>query len=1429
MVVSRSNQMPQAIARVRTDAAPGGGGGEVAGAGFLITPDMVCTCAHVVLDALLLQTSDEVPAAPIFLDFPLLPGAPAVRSRVAVWQPELSDGRGDVALLKLERPVTEALPVNLVDGSEVWGNEFRVYGFPVDADDGIWVSGILRDKQGTGWLQMDPSSDGPRIERGFSGSPVWDASQGGIVGMTVAAGRGRFQGTAYVLPSQTLIDAARLDLRCPYLGLEPFQEENSAHFFGRENDGHRLLESVTQKPVTLLAGPSGSGKSSLVRAGLIPALRKRDFAISVLRPTPRTSPEAAIAQVVAPLLVGSGDALQELRMVEELTRSLQHPDEDLGMNSLERVAWLGERIVSGPSATGSRLLFADQLEEYAGQDAAGARRLFELLVALSTSEGPAPSGSIRVVATVRPESLDALVTEQTSIAVSDAVFFIAPLAGEGLLRAVADPVGATPGVWFEDGLPERIVQDAGDEPGRMSLVEFTLTQLWARQRQSTLTHAAYQELGGLAGALVRYADGQFDAHQERFGEPAARRLFVQLARPDEHGGYARRAVRLADLDSETQELVRAFAAGKLLVLGRTPEPDPEEIVDLAHEALTRLWPRLRGWLDESREFRHWQEQLRRDISQWEQHNREKKSLLSGRPLATAADWLKRRGEDLSTAEQGFIEAGVRYERRGTRNKTAGMWGLFVLFVVSTILSGVAFQKTSEATHRARVSASQAMAARSIDLTETDPRLAAQLAVYAYAAEPTIEAKQALARAVDANGHVQRHVQGGSGEAADFVGSSGGPTNQVALSGDGGILAYLSDFRPGQVHLYDVEKGRELPGLPTHDWPHGGGNLELSSDGATLAMEMGLNRISIWDVRARKEIRTFAAGNADQLANAQLRLRGFAFSPDGRWLSAAYHTSGVERLQISIWDVTSGANLSRGSAPSDQVQLKFDRDSAHLLCLDAEKGTLKRFVLKSHNWQYVRRISGLSSRDGRPVLSADGRVLAKESELWDTNTGKRISRRTDTDLSTAVFPAGDGERLIAAVDGQVGAYDKSLARTALLGSFTWPIASLAVSADGRWVAATTTDGAVSLYDLNERSAVTPVPPQEEFGKDELLWVGDYAIRENNDGFFEVWAPNGGSGTLTRLGTISRTFDQQSNWITVTSDGTKAVFFESAGDRPAEFELWDLTSGQLVSRHLSVQGYEFPSPDIYNGVHFLSNDIHLVTPYRHGIALIDTRNWHTVKIPVKDAEGFSAMEVSGDGGTVTHKSFSGIVYVYRFANGELHQERTLSLPSLQDVHLSVSRQGEKMAAIDRDGRLTVIDLTTGRSVHGNRDGSRWAPDTATFSGDASLVVQPVEVNGKSVVRFWDSSTGDHLGDWDIPVRNRLFAWREQASILRGDKVLISGTSGATGVADMGLTAWHGKLCRLLDAPLSKTEFDRYLGGLDVPAPCPMGGGSQTAAAR
>ncbi|MEE1751389.1 nSTAND1 domain-containing NTPase [Streptomyces sp. SP18CS02] len=715
--VRGSNVLEASQVRIRTAA------GEVVGAGFLVAADVVCTCAHVVTGALgTAESAQEAPEEPLHLDFPLMEGRPSARAVVVSWQP----GGHDVALLRLEAAVEGARAVPLVDGTGVWGHTFRALGYPVGADRGVWASGTLRAGQGAGWVQMEAHEPGPPISGGFSGSAVWDDAQDGVVGMTVAAHLG--ERTAYLLPSAELVDEATLRPRCPFQGLAAFTEEEAEFFHGREADTARVHTAVRARPVTLVAGPSGCGKSSLVRAGVLPRLRAGAMDVSELRPVPGARASTILARALTGVLEPGLGEIERLSRAEELAALLETGD--------DVPAELRGRILAR-SASGGHVLFVDQFEEYAGADPAGARALFGMLADLAGRHGTAV---LRVVATVRPDSLDTLLTPATSDLVGDAVEFLAPLAAPDLERAVTAPVDAVPGLWFEPGLPERIVADAGSEPGRMTLVQFALTELWERRSRSMLTHAAYDELGGVAGALVGYADETLDALTKAEAE-RARRLFVQLARPD-GDAFLRRPTRVADLAPELVDLVRKLAPSKLIVLSRAPG-DAEEIVDLAHEALTRLWPGLRQWLTDSRDFRAWQEQLRGDLRRWRTQQREPARLLSGTDLAEADRRLVAHPDDISAEERAYIRLSLGYSRRRARLKQAAVGALAVLTVVALVLAVSTWQSLRQTERQLRAQAAGVLAQAAEDTPGSEPATALQLALAAWNTQRTPKTRDAL--------------------------------------------------------------------------------------------------------------------------------------------------------------------------------------------------------------------------------------------------------------------------------------------------------------------------------------------------------------------------------------------------------------------------------------------------------------------------------------------------------------------------------------------------------------------------------------------------------------------------------------------------------------------------------------------------------------
>ncbi|MFF4078901.1 trypsin-like peptidase domain-containing protein [Streptomyces sp. NPDC001777] len=702
--------------------------GDVAGAGFLIAADLVCTCAHVVEEALDLPApTGEAPGGSVSLDFPLLSARPSARASVVSWR----HGRADVALLRLDRPVEGARPAGLVDGTGVWEHPFRAFGHPEGADHGVWVRGTLRAGMAAGLLQMEAHLPGPRVTEGFSGSPVWDGTQGGVVGMTVAAHRG--ESTAYLLPSADLIDEHIMPARCPFRGLEPFTEEQSQFFHGRDADTARMLEALEQRPVVLVVGPSGCGKSSLMRAGVLPRLRDQGVGVSELRPAPDARATSVLAHVLTDVLEPGLDEIERLVRAEELAWLLADGPDVLA-------ALRGRILARGPSA--GHVLFVDQFEEYARAVPAEARELFRMLSGLAGRRG---ATALRVVVTARPDSLDALVRVGTSGAVSEAVRFLAPLSDDDLKRAVTAPVDAVPGVWFEPGLPERIVADAGDEPGRMPLVQFALTELWDRRSNSLLTHAAYDAFKGIVGALAGHADS-VHSQLERKQQELAPRLFAQLARPGDGDTFVRRPARTTDLAPELLELARELdqSSRRLLVLSQAAgESGQEEIVDLAHEALIGSWPLLRTWLVESRDFRAWQEQLRADAERWRARKSDPARLLSGADLAEADLKLKGHSQDVSAEEHAYIQSSRRHSRRRIRVRRGAVGALVALTVLSVVLALSTWRGLQSAERQLRFQAAGLLAQASEARPPDDPATALQLALAAYNARPTPTTRQVL--------------------------------------------------------------------------------------------------------------------------------------------------------------------------------------------------------------------------------------------------------------------------------------------------------------------------------------------------------------------------------------------------------------------------------------------------------------------------------------------------------------------------------------------------------------------------------------------------------------------------------------------------------------------------------------------------------------
>jgi serine/threonine protein kinase/formylglycine-generating enzyme required for sulfatase activity len=427
----------------------------------------------------------------------------------------------------------------------------------------------------------------------------------------------------------------------PYPGLRPFDAEDSRHFFGRGDDIHRLLARVRNTGLVLVAGTSGVGKSSLVRAGVLPYLGTHGLDETIGR-GPRGWEVRAWVPGMHPLQAMSAALRADVDLDEDaLAEALAHDPADVGRR-LQRRARTG------------MVLFVDQLEELVTVADAGEAALTSRALATLAARFP----RLRVLATVRGDKLveiGALPGFDTLIA--PALYILQPLGELQVREAVMRPAERW-GVRFEsEAMVDTLVRDTISQAGGLPLLQSALALLWERRDQSRaiIPASALSDIGGVAGALARHADRVLDELLPE-NRMAARAILLRLitlgrarARYTEDEILAGSAAR--------KPALAALVAGRLLV---AREVDGEPVYEIAHEALVDGWPMLRAWLTEEDRLMQVKQQIAHAAEEWERQGRGREALWQSRRLRQAQDVAP---DTLTLREQAFLRESRRMIRR----------------------------------------------------------------------------------------------------------------------------------------------------------------------------------------------------------------------------------------------------------------------------------------------------------------------------------------------------------------------------------------------------------------------------------------------------------------------------------------------------------------------------------------------------------------------------------------------------------------------------------------------------------------------------------------------------------------------------------------------------------------------------------------------
>ncbi len=444
---------------------------------------------------------------------------------------------------------------------------------------------------------------------------------------------------------------------CPYRGLSAFREADARFFHGREAAVARITGKLDASPLVAVVGASGSGKSSVVFAGVVPRLRRSaDWDVVSLRPGP--DPFAAFANALSPPDMG------------------QHADAAAAVPTTAEVSTTAEASVTAALDARTRrcgaatLVVIDQFEELFTHGAAAALvdGFLTLLVQMTATRRRVP---VKVVLTFRGDFYGQVIARRDfSDLLQDNVVHLPPMSRAELRQAIVEPARLV-GLALDNGLVDRILDDAGTEPGNLPLLEFALTWLWDMRRGMSLTHEAYRQIAGLAGAITARAEEVYVGLSPE-QQYAARQILVrlvQVARPEEDGNDARRRTPIAELAAlpRVDAVIAALADARLVVTDADNTLGPT--VELSHEAIIRSWERLRVWLVEDRQFLLWQQRARQWVAEWRHAAGHPDTLLRGSLLDEAQRWLAVKGRDgVASDLLDYAEASIREHEAETRRQ-----------------------------------------------------------------------------------------------------------------------------------------------------------------------------------------------------------------------------------------------------------------------------------------------------------------------------------------------------------------------------------------------------------------------------------------------------------------------------------------------------------------------------------------------------------------------------------------------------------------------------------------------------------------------------------------------------------------------------------------------------------------------------------------
>jgi WD40 repeat protein len=1232
---------------------------------------------------------------------------------------------------------------------------------------------------------------------------------------------------------------APVDVPCPYPGMRPYSADAAAYFYGRDAEVDELVGRLRagEREIYVI-GPSGSGKSSLIAAGVLPRLARGGPGIPGLGPF-----------LVLSMRPGERPAAQLGKILEASESELAAPATAIGT------------LLTRQAPGGSVLIVVDQLEELFTLESADEHSCARFLVALRALRA---EPRCALVFTLRADFYGAFMENPLWQDLRGRLsrIEVGPL-GEAELRvAIAQPARDV-GVYFEPELIERLLADSASEPGILPLLQETLVQLWDRRQLRLLTLAAYHELGdrnrsGLAVALSRRADSIL-RELPRAQEAIARRILLRLisfgeGRSDTRRQQPRSKLRAVDDDVASFDLVlRRLITARLLTADEDDEGG-EARIDLAHEAMITAWPTLAGWIQSHRTEEQHRRQLEAAAGEWVKRGRGAGGLLDPIELAEAETWQKTdsaRELGQSADVAALVTASRAAHDRQRRRRRGLLWGAFAVLatfvVVVSALAVMASQRAREAEANRRQAEADRTKAETSDresqrllaqsyketgrqlllegyLPEAMPYLmearlkgeegeSLQMLISMAARASTLEHRQMVNRVAFSPDGTRVITASYDGTMRVWNAATGQPlgtlfTNQdmvksVAFSPNGTRVVTASDY----TQVWDAATGQPL-GAPLMQQ----GEMmsaAFSPDGTRVVTASADGTARVWDVATGQPL-------GAPLAHQVPMVRP-ALSPHATLVVR----SSPDRIGREVWDIVTGKVLAHRKWVNNAT---FSPDGSRVVTASAD-GTARVWdtatskLIGTPLAHQGEVWSAAFSPDGARVVTASADRTAR---VWNAATGKPIGIPLAHQkwVNSAAF-SPDGSRVVTASDDRTARVWEAVTGkpVGIPLAHQGEVVGAAFAPDGSRVVTASWDGTARVWDAATGQPIgTPLAHQGHVVSAAFSPNGTHVVTASADGTARVWdtaignrlgTPLKHQGVVcsaafssdgTRVITVS--LDQTARvWDTVTGkplgpplthqgevwraafnpDGSRVV--TASWDQTAQ--IWDTATGQPLGTPLTHQG------EVWRAA-FNPDGSRVVTASEDGTARIwDAATGQPLGAPLTHQDAVRSAAFSPDGSRVVTMSADGTARIWDAATARPLGAQPLGPPlTHQDVVRSAefSPEGCRVVTASEDGTAQIWDAATGKPL-GPALRHQSAVTSAAFSLDGSRVVT---VSWDQTARVWDAANGKPIGS---PLAHQ--------SEVRSAVFSPDGTRIVTASNDGTARVWDAATGRPLGAPLKHQE--------------------------